>query len=102
MYIVRQLHYSSSIQITISWYLIHVERRVRNGNSISADVTEDTIENYWIDAHFCSFKKNVTAHNAVSSAPRLSRVRTHSVSGDNKYFILQRFSHARRFSSPHV
>ena len=39
------LHYSSSIQITISWYLIHVEQMARNGNNIKADMTLDTTEN---------------------------------------------------------
>ena len=41
------LFYSSSTQITISWYLVHVERTVKNGNSISG---RDILENDRNDA----------------------------------------------------
>jgi hypothetical protein len=31
--------------VHLFWYQVHVERTVRSGNIISADVIEDTIEN---------------------------------------------------------
>jgi hypothetical protein len=37
------------------WYLIHVERVKRNGNSIGADFTEDSIENDYNDVSFGYF-----------------------------------------------
>ena len=43
--------------IKLFWYLIHVERMVRNSNSISADLIEDTLENDWNEAFLALFRK---------------------------------------------
>lgn len=42
--------------IKLFWYLMHVERTTRNGISISADLVEDTIENYQNETCFNLFE----------------------------------------------
>ena len=44
------------LKIYLFWFMIHVERTVRNENSICADVIEDTLEIDWNDAYFCIFQ----------------------------------------------
>ena len=46
---------ASSIQTTISWYLLPVERTAINGSSIAQAMTGGAIQNDWNDAYFCNF-----------------------------------------------
>jgi hypothetical protein len=47
-------------------------------NNITVILVEETGENHWPATSHCQ----TLSHNVVSSTPRLSRIRTHNISGD--------------------